>query len=137
MLPTNDEMANLLAIFAAPTKPAIEIIALKSQPVIPPDENPNANSPVSIPEPPKVKNKIETMSDENLIPAATEDEAITTEEQAINELPAIPLYFPTSYSLVKPYIQNFDTNILDAPSLKDVRIDNNWQPKTTKGESLN
>ncbi len=136
VLPTNNEMANLLAIFAAPPLP-LEIAAPNSQFTNLPNENLNANSRVSTPEPPNVENKIEMTSDGNLIQAATEDEAITSEEQAISELPAIPLYFPTSYSLVKPYIQNFDTNILDAPSLKDVRIDNNWQPKTAKGESLN
>lgn len=52
-----------------------------------------------------------------------------TEEEAIYELHAIPLYFPTSYSLVKPYVLGFDINGLDAPSLKDVVIDNTWQPK--------
>ncbi len=63
------------------------------------------------------------------------DEAILTEDQAIYQLPAIPLYFPTSYSLVKPYIQGFEINTLDAPSLKNVRIDINWQPGKTKSES--
>jgi ABC-type oligopeptide transport system, periplasmic component len=58
-----------------------------------------------------------------------------TEEQAIFELRAIPLYFPTSYSLVKPYVRGFDINGLDAPSLKDVVIDSNWQPKAVNGES--
>ena len=62
-------------------------------------------------------------------------EAILTEDQAIIELPAIPLYFPTSYSLVKPYILGFEMNSLDAPSLKTVRIDVNWQPKKANGES--
>ena len=40
----------------------------------------------------------------------------------MRELDAIPLYFPTSYSLVKSYVQGFDINALDAPHLKDVRI---------------
>ena len=66
---------------------------------------------------------------------AEEEETISTEEAAIDELPAIPLYFSTSYSLVKPYIQGFDINILDAPLLKNVKIDNNWQPKKAKSES--
>jgi len=58
-----------------------------------------------------------------------------TEEQALEELPAIPLYFPTSYSLVKPYVQGFETNVLDAPSLKSVKIDNNWQPTSSDVKS--
>jgi hypothetical protein len=58
-----------------------------------------------------------------------------TEAQAIFELKAIPLYFPTSYSLVKPYVRGFEINGLDAPSLKDVIIDSSWQPKAVNGES--
>ncbi len=58
-----------------------------------------------------------------------EGSAILSEEEALYELRAIPLYFPTSYSLVKPYVSGFDANSLDAPSLRDVVIDNNWQPK--------
>ncbi|HEX8636533.1 MAG TPA: hypothetical protein VF692_00610, partial [Pyrinomonadaceae bacterium] len=60
---------------------------------------------------------------------------ILSEAEAIAELSAIPLYFPTSYSLVKPYILGFETNALDAPLLREVRIDNTWQPKENKGES--
>jgi len=63
------------------------------------------------------------------------DIIILTEAQAIAELSAIPLYFPTSYSLVKPYIRGFEINTLDAPSLKGVKIDFDWQPKKANGES--
>jgi oligopeptide transport system substrate-binding protein len=52
---------------------------------------------------------------------------ILTEDSAIELLPAIPLYFPVSNSLVKPYISGFDTNLLDAPSLKTIVIDANWK----------
>ena len=52
-----------------------------------------------------------------------------TEANAIYELWAIPLYFPTSYSLVKPYVAGFGTNALDAPLLQKVSINNDWQPK--------
>lgn len=54
---------------------------------------------------------------------------------AIFDFRLIPLYFPTSYGLVKPYVLGFDMNGLDAPSLKDVRIDSNWQPKASSPES--
>jgi hypothetical protein len=43
-------------------------------------------------------------------------------------LPAIPVYFATSFALVKPYVAGFDTNLLDAPSLKHVRIETGWRP---------
>lgn len=52
-----------------------------------------------------------------------------SEENAIYELWAIPLYFPTTYSLVKPYVSGFEMNSLDAPSLSDVSIDADWQTK--------
>lgn len=65
----------------------------------------------------------------------TEESPILTDEDAMRELSVIPLYFPTSYSLVKSYVQGFEINALDAPSLKDVRIDTDWQPKKPKVES--
>ncbi|MEP6923599.1 MAG: peptide ABC transporter substrate-binding protein [Pyrinomonadaceae bacterium] len=52
---------------------------------------------------------------------------ILSELQAFDEIPAIPLYFPSSYALVKPYVNGFDANLLDAPDLKAVEIQSNWQ----------
>jgi ABC-type oligopeptide transport system substrate-binding subunit len=50
-----------------------------------------------------------------------------SEAQAVKELHAMPIYFASSYALVKPYVVGFETNLLDAPSLKQVRIDTSWQ----------
>jgi len=50
-----------------------------------------------------------------------------TEAQAVKELHAMPIYFASSYALVKPYVVGFETNLLDAPSMKHVRIDTSWQ----------
>ena len=50
-----------------------------------------------------------------------------SEAQVMKDLPAMPIYFASSYALVKPYVVGFDTNLLDAPSLKRVRIDTSWQ----------
>ena len=58
-----------------------------------------------------------------------------TEADALLELPAIPLYFPTSYSLVKPYIHGFEPNGLDLFLLDQISIDNSWQPKAAGSES--
>jgi ABC-type oligopeptide transport system substrate-binding subunit len=56
---------------------------------------------------------------------------IETEAQALRDLSAMPIYFSASYSLVKPYVSGFDSNVLDAPSLKTVRINTAWkQPET-------
>ena len=54
--------------------------------------------------------------------------AALTEAQALRELPAIPLHFASSYALVKPYVDGFESNLLDAPSLKRVRINRDWRP---------
>ena len=61
-------------------------------------------------------------------PQAKAAPLILTEGQALKELPAIPIYFASSYALVKPYVAGFDSNLLDAPSLQHVRIETNWQP---------
>lgn len=53
---------------------------------------------------------------------------IETEDQALRDLSAMPIYFASSYSLVKPYVTGFDGNVLDAPSLKTVRINTSWKP---------
>jgi ABC-type oligopeptide transport system substrate-binding subunit len=53
--------------------------------------------------------------------------SIETEAQALRDLSAMPIYFASSYSLVKPYVSGFDANVLDAPSLKSVRINTDWK----------
>ncbi len=56
---------------------------------------------------------------------------IESEAQALSQLRAMPIYFATSYSLVRPYVSGFDANVLDVPSLKNVKIETNWhEPKT-------
>jgi hypothetical protein len=53
---------------------------------------------------------------------------IETEAQALKDLSVMPIYFASSYALVKPYVSGFDSNVLDAPSLKTVRINTGWKP---------
>lgn len=64
-----------------------------------------------------------------IAPEIASPDATMSEANAIYELWAIPLYFPTSYSLVKPYVNGFEMNSLDAPVLHEVSIDSDWQPK--------
>lgn len=52
---------------------------------------------------------------------------ILNEETAVREFPAIPLYSPLTYALVKPYVKGFETNMFDAPQLKAVEIQSDWQ----------
>lgn len=135
VLPTADETANMIAIFA-PQKRVLSADDKKETVLAPPSETaaaPAAENEMPAFEMPDEAPNEKRRGSEILEPAS--GDLILTEEEAIIEFPAIPLYFPTSYSLVKPYIQGFDMNTLDAPSLKEVRIDNNWQPKKAKGES--
>lgn len=115
VFPTSDETANLLAIF--PPKNEAETVVEEVAEV----GTTNENSQIGNIAPEDNKNL-------QLLQFTETEQVILTEEQAIKELPAIPLYFPTTYSLVKPYIKGFEMNIIDAPSLKNVKIDNDWQP---------
>lgn len=56
-----------------------------------------------------------------------------TEAQALSDLASMPIYFASSYALVKPYVTGFDSNVLDAPSLKTVRINTAWRPSESPG----
>jgi len=60
-------------------------------------------------------------------PLATAERQSDSEAQALSELKSIPIYFASSYSLVKPYVNGFDANVLDIPSLRSVSIDTNWK----------
>lgn len=51
-----------------------------------------------------------------------------SEKELIEERVAIPLYFPVSYSLVKPYISGFSLSMFDAVSLQSVKVDTGWKP---------
>jgi len=133
VLPTADEVANMLAIFdpvkgknGGAKKPAMEKDAEDSdsddEKISSGKENlksddGSASSPVKLPD--KSKNE----DSDDLFVDIGNDGLILTEEEAVIEIPAIPLYFPTSYSLVKPYVRGFEMNTLDAPSLKIVLIE--------------
>ena len=132
VLPTADETVGLMAIFDSDKTTKTEIpaetrTAAKSPETV--EENSNTD----------LENAKKTLENKQIKeekkPEIVENPPILSEDEAIEKIHSIPLYFPTSYSLVKPYIQGFEINTLDAPSLKDVKIDNNWQPKKPKGES--
>jgi oligopeptide transport system substrate-binding protein len=58
---------------------------------------------------------------------------LLSESDALREVPAIPIYFASAFALVKPYVRNFDNNLLGVYSLKRVRLDTEWQ--TPAGEA--
>ncbi len=70
---------------------------------------------------------IEAESNARPTPSPEEKRIVETESQALKDLKAMPIYFASSYSLVKPYVSGFDSNVLDAPSLKKTRMDTNWK----------
>lgn len=133
VLPTLDESVSLSSIFGirrsgeTPTNSSPAVTAGKE-----------AATPLPLATP---KASVESgPSDDTALPAdpitALEPIPVAayTEQDAMYDLNAIPLYFPTSHSLVKPYVKGFEINGLDAASLKDVSIDSNWKPKATKVE---
>ena len=80
------------------------------------------DSHLTTPHPAPVEGLVHAPSPEPVPPARFVD----SETQALKELKAVPIYFASSYSLVKPYVSGFDLNVLDAPSLKRTRLDTNW-----------
>jgi len=111
VFPTADELMSILSILKPPQAPSATAEPMKGAGV----EARDPKEPVEKPHQPAspVEAPDVTMSEAN----------------AVYELWAIPLYFPTSYSLVKPYVSGFEMNSLDAPSLADVSINSDWQPK--------
>jgi oligopeptide transport system substrate-binding protein len=136
VLPTTDETTNMLALFSAggesekkETENGLGTTETETEKQTP------AYKPAEADSTPAKDETTESENAESNVAVEGDEKTILTEEQALEELPAIPLYFPTSYSLVKPYVQGFETNVLDAPSLKSVKIDNNWQPTSRDAKS--
>ncbi|MGI8494720.1 MAG: ABC transporter substrate-binding protein, partial [Pyrinomonadaceae bacterium] len=140
VLPTSDETANMLAMFPPKPEPKKEIENQKSKTNIPTVnevlKEKSAESKLDFSVPPNsapVEEKPKVSAPDNVLASGIDENSlILTEAQALEALPAIPLYFPTSYSLVKPYVIGFEINALDAPSLKNVSINNDWQPSSQK-----
>ena len=133
VMQTLDEETNLLAMFAegspvsSESLPAAGVEATATTAAATPDNSPE-------PSPFAVVGQTEAELSRTM-PAVRK--TILTETQALAELPAMPIYFATSFALVKPYVNGFDSNLLDAPSLQHVRMDTNWQlPKQDATISL-
>jgi ABC-type oligopeptide transport system substrate-binding subunit len=123
VMQTVDEETNMLAMFDP------ERLNVKTGAEVGGDESPEAQAAPS----PRAETRGEPPSGVAVLPDGGASQAsalqpILTEQQALKELPAIPIYFASSYALVKPYVAGFDANLLDAPSLQHVRIETNWQP---------
>jgi ABC-type oligopeptide transport system substrate-binding subunit len=118
VLPTTDEASNLRLMFEQDGGEAIEGTTSKAEVSPKPEQNAATDK----------KQEAEKQAVAKTPPRPV----VLTEARALEELPAIPIYFPSTYALVKPYVSGFDTNVLDAPSLKRVQIDTGWKaPKQT------
>lgn len=119
VMQTINETSNMLAMF---------------EPLTPVTTEQESNSEQTQPTPNAISQPVTQQQNPNAQTInRTSAPLILTEEQALKELPAIPIYFSSSYSLVKPYIVGFDSNVLDAPLLKQVKIKTDWkaEPKTS------
>ena len=125
VLPTADEMVSLASVFGTALK-SVEPLLKETKSGEPP-MRPQPETPLGKKGEKGGPSDIETTEIGANPPAPI---TLLTEEDAIYELNAIPLYFPMSYSLVKPYVRGFEINGFDAISLRDVSVDSNWQPKT-------
>ncbi|NNE98762.1 MAG: hypothetical protein HKN25_07050, partial [Pyrinomonadaceae bacterium] len=139
VFPTADETANMLSIFKPVDSSKSSRKKAEAEGSVRDSRNGKLNLPMYGDSDSNSNQTRENDRDggdsEGLIVEIGEQDYILTEEEAMREVPAIPLYFPTSYSLVKPYVNGFEMNALDAPSLKEVDIDSDWQPKNPKSES--
>ncbi len=143
VLATTDETANMSVIFARWGKVVNEVAGKKMIDEKDGEANKTIENPNIADVAPEQSNETENSFDtkssgENLAVENSEKteeaETILTGEEAVKQVHGIPLYFPTSYSLVKSYVQGFEINTLDAPSLKDVKINNDYQTKTANDE---
>ena len=97
VMQTTSELLNLRLLFAGPGSDVLQVVPTA------PNGNPGS---VATPE---------------------EKEVVETESQALKDLKAVPIYFASSYAMVKPYVSGFDSNVLDAPCLKKTRLDTTWK----------
>ncbi len=114
VLPARDELVSLAAILGSETR-SVAVV----KPETPEDvrTRETKNGPAEQPPPEMIATTV-----------------TWTEEDSLFELNEIPLYFPLSYSLVKPYVQGFEIDTNGSPNLAEVKIDSNWQPKPAKAE---
>ncbi len=107
VFPTKDEVANMMLMF----QDHISLSNMSTEDA--PEKKPQNN----IGE--KTQDKIETDWPNKRL--------IKNEQEAFEILPAIPIHFPISFALVKPYVRGFVLNSFDSPSLEQVWIDTDWR----------
>lgn len=107
VFPTKDEVANMMLMFQ-------DHISLNNMST---EDAPEKKTQYRIGE--KTQDKIKT--------DWLDKKRIKNEQEAFEILPAIPIHFPISFALVKPYVRGFVLNSFDSPSLEQVWIDTDWR----------
>ncbi|HMU32861.1 MAG TPA: peptide ABC transporter substrate-binding protein [Pyrinomonadaceae bacterium] len=119
VLPTTDEVVAMQTIFGTEkkiTRPEVPGGPLVQQPT---------------PSPTPVQHLLTDPAASDQLPPVVAAQPYS-QEAALYDLSAIPIYFPRSFALIKPYVTGFELNSLDAVVLTDVKIDPNWQPAASK-----
>jgi len=125
VLPTTDETVGLTTIFRSIEKTQHTDATLKT--------TDNDLSATASRQNPVDENNAAAESEPDK--AAPGDANLLNRADALFDMFAIPLYFPKSYSLVKPYVYGFETNLLDAPSIKNIGINDTWQPPNAAAQN--
>ena len=110
VFPTNSEIASLSSIFGS--FGAVE----------------NVTAPIAQPSPTSPPANVPNVSGTN-VEKSIAPPVVVSEAQALFELRAIPLYFPITFALVKPYVDGFETNNFDIQSPTSLSINQDWRPK--------
>lgn len=118
VLPSADDLVGLESVFGSAEKIEVPLTRSTDSEGLPTGEKKPTRGP----------SETDEAIDDTEVVVKPDGPTIMTEADVIFEMNAIPLYFPTSYSLVKPYVRGFDSNALDAPLLQNVSIDTGWQP---------
>jgi len=117
VMQTTDELTNISMLFPTDAKPATA----------------QSGTSASTSAPSPIIRDSGTNGPAGREPPADRKSPVDSEAEALRQLSGIPIYFASSSTLVKPYVSGFDANVLDAPSLKRVRIDSSWrEPKTAQ-----
>lgn len=131
-MPTTDELVSLTSVFGSLNSIEEQELRTKKGP-----ETEDTNAEKTPAADSAAKTELPANAAVQRTPSTAEPLPLPTisEEDSLFNIYAIPLYYPAAYALVKPYVRGFDMNGLDAPSLKDVTIDNSWQLKGQSPES--
>ncbi|MFL6466991.1 MAG: peptide ABC transporter substrate-binding protein [Pyrinomonadaceae bacterium] len=119
VLPVPDEYVCMSAILGQERE---EMPQSGSDPFLSTQTNTNSNSI-------ERTNEMRSTSNSNsIVQGSAQFYEILNEADALYQLRVIPLYFPTSLALVKPFVIGFESNSLDSANLQDISINSEWTP---------